>query len=71
VGQGIERDCLRGVFGRDLRMASVLRAAASFPNKWGAFLRFTERVMSAKEAAERERQAAANAIRRRWHVACM
>jgi len=34
-----ERDCLRGVFGRDLRVASVLRAAASSPNKWGAFLR--------------------------------
>jgi len=47
-----ERDRMREVFGHDLRMASVLRAAASSHTKWGALLRFAESVMSAKEAAE-------------------
>jgi len=57
-----DRSSLREVFGRDLRVASVLRAAAASPSKWGAFLRFAKRVMTAKEVAERERQAAANAV---------
>jgi len=49
------------VIGRDLRLATVLRAAASSSRKWDALVAFAERVMGAKEMAERARQAAGNA----------
>jgi len=53
-----ERGRLVGVVGPDLRLAAVLGSAASSPCKWNALVRFAEKVMVAKETAERARQAA-------------
>jgi len=52
-----ERAQLVGVIGPDLSLAALLRAAASSPEKWSAMIRFAEKVMAVKEAAERVRQA--------------
>jgi len=63
----VERGVLMAEIGQDLSLGAVLGAAASATSKWSAFLGFAEAVMSAKEVAERERQAAvaAPALRRR------
>jgi len=58
-----DRERLMAGIGRDLRLATVLRAAASSSKKWDALVFFTERVIMAKEIAERARQAAENAPR--------
>jgi len=53
----VERGALVAVLGPDLDLGAVLGAAASAPEKWRVFLRFAEAVMTAKELAERVRQA--------------
>ncbi|XP_047987220.1 uncharacterized protein LOC125227071 [Leguminivora glycinivorella] len=46
----------------DLSLHSVIAAMLSSERKWNAMASFCEHVMSQKEAAEREREAAADAL---------
>lgn len=62
-----QRRTLRATIGRNLTLLCVIAAMLSSRRSWEAMVTFSEEVMSLKEAAEREREASAEAdpIRRR------
>jgi hypothetical protein len=52
-----DRRALRGVVGGDLSLPSIIKEMLGREEAWGAVVSFCERVISQKEAAEREREA--------------
>ncbi|XP_018372885.1 PREDICTED: uncharacterized protein LOC108767473 [Trachymyrmex cornetzi] len=56
-----EREVLRGVIGQDLEPPIIVRKILENGDNWTAFSRFSVSLMTAKEEAERARQAAERA----------
>lgn len=63
-----ERRDLRAVTGRDLSLPALIRSIITSKEAWCGLSRFCEIVMTQKEQAERERQAALHMRRGRRHV---
>lgn len=59
-----QRTTLQATIGMDLELSQVVQTILESAEKWSAFALFCESVMTEKEGAERERQAAARQLSR-------